>query len=460
MTAGLESLPDELFLTIFDQLLPPSEGIPVTGTNAAWTPPSAVERRHLVRSHLDEGVTEWFGERAEDEDNLLPVTIPESPFTRYSALWTLRQVNRRLNDLCIPFLFHDLNLLDNTLIAEEAALALPYVNHVRSVRLLIDPVCFKLPEPEAISAYQQSVSAIVQQCRNATSIALYYNNYTVETKHFENEVMDLMKLGKVQSFGIYSNTILRSIIGSWEWNRREAVDLSRFLRETIMMPEAVASLKHLDIAVERISFPAYAKLRESVSGLTSLHIRRAFRISLGYLWESCTVPVWSTSAHLTRLSLIDCSNTYAADVPHLVGHFQGLQYLIVSTCGDDDDIIPPHRPSGWSHFPDALCKQRPPLKEFHIEHMLNWEIMAMGTIPTKKVIGSNLAKGHLAEVLETDPEIFPGLQLLSIEGQPVRGSPQRMRDSPHEYDIEKICERRGLKLTKDAKRIKQGYTPL
>jgi hypothetical protein len=91
MTAGLTSLPDELLLAIFDPLLPPNQGIPVAGVNAAWTPPSGVERQHLVRSHLDECRTNWFEERDQSDDNLLPVTVPESPFTRLSGLWTLRQ---------------------------------------------------------------------------------------------------------------------------------------------------------------------------------------------------------------------------------------------------------------------------------------------------------------------------------------------------------------------------------
>ncbi|CAG8597726.1 7181_t:CDS:2 [Acaulospora colombiana] len=390
MTVSLTSLPDELLLAIFEQLVPPNDGIPVTGTNAAWTPPSGVERRHSARSYLDEGFIEWFGDREDNEDNLLPVTIPESPFTRHSALWGLRQVNRRLNDLCIPFLFHDLNLLDNTLITEEAALVLPYVKHVRSIRLLVDPICFKLPEPEAVSAYQQSVSAIVQQCRNATSVALYYNNYTVQTEHFENELTNLMKQGKSRGLasqpppkGNYHDARSNSILETAGYSDRE--DFFRCIHKS-----------------SRICLWPYLPANTTRSP--------------NFAWTSLGILV--------------------TDVPKMVGHFQALQYLIVSTCGDDDDIVPPYRPSGWSHLPDALCKRRPPLEEFHIEHMLNWEIMAMGTIPTKKVIGSNLAKGHIAEVFETDPEIFPGLR------------------------IEKICEKRELKLTKDATRIKQGYTPL
>jgi hypothetical protein len=357
-------------------------------------------------------------------------------------------------------LFHDLNLLDNTLIAEDAALALPYVNHVRSIRLLLDPVCFDFSEPEAIAKYQQTVSGVVQQCRNATSIALYYNKYTVQTQQFEDELVNLVRLGKIQSFGIYSNLILRSVIGSWEWNSKEARHLNPFFQRVLTLPEALSSLKHVDIAMESILPNTYESLRESVTGLTSLHIRRAFRISLGQLWEPSMGPQWSPSAQLNRLSLIDCSNTYAAHVPEIVGHFKSLQYLIVSTCGDDDDVVPSTRPGGWSALPSALCKQRPPLEEFHIEHMLNWEIRAMATIPTKKVIGSNLAKGHLAEILHTDQESFPGLRFVSIEEQPPRGSAEIMRKSSTSYDIEKICEVRGLVLTRDAKRIKQGYTPL
>jgi hypothetical protein len=83
------SLPNELLLAIIENLLPPEEGIPITGFNAAWTPASSVERRHSFY-HLDECAATWFDGTEHSLDGST-TNIRDTPYSRYSTLWALRQ---------------------------------------------------------------------------------------------------------------------------------------------------------------------------------------------------------------------------------------------------------------------------------------------------------------------------------------------------------------------------------
>lgn len=247
----------------------------------------------------------------------------------------------------------------------------------------------------------------------------------------------------------------------------EATEISRFLVELFTMPETKACLKNVDIVTEKISSELYVEVRSLVSTLTSLTIRRAFRISHGHIWGPFKGIEWSSSSQLQRLNLIDCSNAYAPLIPELVGHFKSLRYLIVSTCGDETDVMPELRSPGWSRLPDALCNQHAPLDELHFERMYEWEISAIGTIPTKRLMISSSDKMDLISVLESDKELFPGLQYVGIAEelrfryqQPIPMEEWEASESTqasYKLRLSKLCIERDVRLNWDAEPITKGH---
>ncbi|PVF99528.1 hypothetical protein CPB86DRAFT_703109 [Serendipita vermifera] len=445
--ASLSSLPNELLIAIIEHLLPSQEGVPITGFNAAWTPLSSVERRHNFY-HLDTLASDWF-DGPEYNMDWITTNIKDTPFTRYATLWSLRRSNRDFNNLCIPYLFHDLNLLDNSMDASSIQIVSPYASHVKSIRVLLDP---PHSEDSDSANRHEELSALIVRCHNATSLALYYNEFSSSVGQIGQSIVDLMRLGKIRSFGIYSNMVLRVVYGSWTWNEKLAGKISRFLETLFDLPETRASLRELDIVMEKTSKELYGQLRPLVTDLQALTIRRAFRISFGRIWEPFNCIQWSPSTQLQRLNLIDCSNAYAPHIPELVGHFKSLQCLIVSTCGDETDLQILPRTHGWSHSPGALCKHHIPLEMFHVEHMYEWEINAMGTIPTRKLISSRVEIRQLIDVFLKDKEVFPGLQYLSIENN---WTPIDDKKSQEE-ELQKICRERSILLDWNATRIKEG----
>jgi hypothetical protein len=375
-------------------------------------------------------------------------------------------MNRRLNNLCIPFLFHDLNLLDNSNQNNTVAPITPYTSHVKCIRLLLDPSCSKDLDEADYRQYEEEISMILQQCNNATSLALYYNESSSPVKQVGQGIINLMRQGNIRNFGIYSNMVIRVTYGSYAWDSLQSVDISRLLDEIFAISEVKSSLKNLDIVMETIPSDLYIQVRSLVNDLTSLTVRRAFRISNGHIWDPYQGARWSPSSQLQRLNLIDCSNAYAADIPELVDHFKALRYLIVSTCGDESDPIPETRPKGWSRSPDALCNRRTPLDEFHFERLYEWEIVVVGTIPTKRLMISSSDKKDLISVLEKDKEVFPGLEYIGIAEelrfrfqQPITLDDLEATDSTEatlKDDLVKICMERDVMLNLDVEPIGSG----
>jgi hypothetical protein len=126
---------------------------------------------------------------------------------------------------------------------------------------------------------------------------------------------------------------------------------------------------------------------------------------------------------------------------------------MISTCGDDSDVIPPPHPHDWSEKSYALCKIRPPLDVFHIEHMENWEIMALGVIPTKVLIVTTVKQYHLLSCLTEDPKLFPGIKVLRLAPRNVQDSTAEAANKPPSNELislENICKARQIELRRDA----------
>ncbi|KAG8798565.1 hypothetical protein FRC17_007389, partial [Serendipita sp. 399] len=136
-------------------------------------------------------------------------------------------------------------------------------------------------------------------------------------------------------------------------------------------------------------------------------------------------------------------------LPDLILHCPQLRYLFVSACGGTTELQQPLRPSGWNTHSDALCKQRGPLEEFHIEHMLEWEILAMGTIPANRVIMTGLMQDDLHKSFMVDPEIFPGLNFLRYEPRDDMPS----GGEPIQQQFHAILKQRNVRWKADAAHI-------
>ncbi|CAG8778732.1 12153_t:CDS:1, partial [Acaulospora colombiana] len=150
-------------------------------------------------------------------------------------------------------------------------------------------------------------------------------------------------------------------------------------------------------------------------GLEDLTIRGSFRRSIGPLWIDGTgESYWGAYSNLTRLQLIDCGNVYPPQIAELICHFPSLEYFLISACGHGPSR--PHgREKGWSSQPSGWWNQRKPLTLMHIEHMLAWEMLVMGTIPALEIRTVSLYTGDLARTFMDDNEVFPHLKLLRAE---------------------------------------------
>ena len=199
---------------------------------------------------------------------------------------------------------------------------------------------------------------------------------------------------------------------------------------------------------------AYDAVRMHFPALESLTIRRGFRASYGRVWDPQERHKWHRKPNLTHFHIIDCLAGYAPHIPELVRLFGSLKYLTVSTCGDQDDIQPLPRPHGWSARPDALCQTKEfVLESVHIEHMEWWEILALGVIPTKRVKLSNIMKRHFITALESDFEIFPYLETMSV--LPLYDSDAMTEgDKKLKEVLDSLCKRRGIKVVADGHHIK------
>jgi hypothetical protein len=144
---------------------------------------------------------------------------------------------------------------------------------------------------------------------------------------------------------------------------------------------------------------------------------------------------------------MNCGNTPAHHIPELVRHFTSLKFLLVAEFSYDEEEIPPRR-TVWDQEANALWKQRPPFEAFHIERILEREIVivAMGTIPSKTLIAASLYSGDLEGAFITDPDLFPYLDLLRIEGKRTEDG----RGSGQDPWQRKLSEERGILIQEEA----------
>ncbi|KIM30124.1 hypothetical protein M408DRAFT_101431 [Serendipita vermifera MAFF 305830] len=455
----INDLPVEILLQIISECqLPANVSTPIVGSNAAWKPLSNFVYHDPSLSAIG------FGHDT----------------TYNSALKSLRLTNKAMNILAQPYLFQEVNLLYN-LSSKRGQSVQKYViephgAHVRVIRMDIDaergPVLDEMDieqDPQEPSSQVKSMAAILAACPNVGSLGLFYRRWNTDFAPITDKVMKMIERGSLVALGVYSLQVTDNPWAVMFINGGKCGSIE-FLNtiSTVSTP----NLKALDIVNEWMPPETYAHLQKSpaFAQLSSLTVRYAFRHAL--LWvpdPAKRLSGWAPRAHLTRLQLISCQTAYAPDIPILVGLFEALEELLVSTCGYREDVIPPPRSTGWSAYPDALWKRKTALKEFVIEHMDRWEILALGVIPAQTVICANVQPGAMLKALEEDKELFPGIKVLRVlpnrvyrrdelyessEDDEEDGTHDVIRSGSVEKRLDTVCGERKVELRRDASRYR------
>jgi hypothetical protein len=173
------------------------------------------------------------------------------------------------------------------------------------------------------------------------------------------------------------------------------------------------------------------------------------------VWDYNEEVKWGQYSNLTTLQFIECGRAYSNQISHLVRHFPSLLHLLFST-SDNGTGGSNLKPNDWHSRDDAMWRVRNPLETVHLEHMYGWEINAMGDIPTRTLIVTNLRADFLIGSMRNDMKIFPGLQTIRIQPAVI----PEYHDGGHPF-LEDICKARGVTITRDAEAVmmfpRHGY---
>lgn len=345
------------------------------------------------------------------------------PAGSYSDLRSLSQTNRFFSQLCTPLIHIELDITSDRKTLKYASFRLSqYAEQIQYLRIIV--TVFERQDDDSKN-YESTAIEALKRCTNATSLEIYYDELPPTppgplhpfAASLNAEVVSLLSYGRVQSLAVCS-------IGARIWPLwSDLIDpaLSDLLDTLASRLDDFTSLRVLDINCKSLSRCVYDTLRTKGAALKVLGFQNSLGLSLGRLWDEDQKIKWASNSSLTRLSFTNCQNVYAPHLAPLVNHLPSLKYLFVSACGDNSDLEPPPRIPGWSKRRDEQW-QRAPLEMVWIEHMLTWEILAMGLIPTRSVVATSLVPRHLAESFIQDEEIFPGLVALQVEDAEISAS--------------------------------------
>jgi hypothetical protein len=266
-------------------------------------------------------------------------------------------------------------------------------------------------------------------------------------------VVKLLTKGYLDSLGFYDSRILNT--GAWAKE-----DLPDGPTQIIGLigsnKDAARSLKRLDMASFDIAPSTYTIIRRQLPSIEFMSFHSTLTWNpLKVKWYYNMEWSWASYSHLQSIQFRYCGNVYAPDIPLLVRESPALKHLVVSVCGNPNDVRLPSPPEGWYHAADALWKVHEPLDTFQIEHMITWEIACMAEIPVKNLIIANLRADFLMTALEDDRNYFPGLQTIRIQPEKLsyinrgihRIHPFRLKDLG---SLAKYCEKRNVELRRDA----------
>jgi hypothetical protein len=360
-----------------------------------------------------------------------------------------RRTSRYLNELCTPLVYSELDILPRPAAMHNIAFILShYPEHVRRLRIGITRDYTRHSRGDE---YDRLILEALRVCLHTTSLGIYFDDTGSEVPTFTYEqylkklvgkVTALITRREISSLGIYS-VDFEDNDTSWG---SPTFGIRTILRALIPVLDGKSAVRRLVVAADTLNQDIYDGLQSKATSIQSLTFKASLAVYhvMGIAAKVCSAASaskWPRNTNLTHLRLMNCKNAYALHIPELVLHFSSLKFLLVTACGNEYDMIPPPRIAGWSQESTALWRQRPPLDVFHIEYMLEWAILAMGTIPSKTVIATSIRSGDLTRAFITDPELFPCLTCLRIEGTETKGG----RGLPIAGELDEDLWQRGLK---------------
>jgi hypothetical protein len=328
----------------------------------------------------------------------------------------------------------------------------PYAKHIRSLYIYADPK-FK----ELSAELEEYTVKFLNKCPNVTSLGLFFQSHDIrniiEWRQLRDAVVRLVEEGELSSIGFYSQYVLT----------HQMYLEYHFLIDSLIgalseSEKARTRIKHFDFAVFLIPAEVHNKIRANFPNLEALTMQLSFRGPPGGYGDPTKIGKWVQLDNLTTLQFVCCAGAYAADVPDIVSFFPALRELLVAECG-----APVHKETGpheegWHLKPDALCNTHKPLEWFHISFMRDWEIRALGLIPTKTLILTHEKPSDFLNELKKDNHLFPEMQVLRLEE-----SIFNEEWGVYEKVLEEVCTSRNLSVIKDAKSIRDrtdlDYSP-
>lgn len=319
---------------------------------------------------------------------------------------------------------------------------IPYARHIRFLRLLLRPM------DDLISEFYKKFAEEMSLCTNLIGLSVYFDAeyYSLEDgpefTALIPAICHLLCKGHLKALGIYSKVAIEVDI---EIGDEEIFDTppANLLVQLTQLPEIVR-LERLDVSIPVLTDEAFDLVRNNCVSLKTLAFRRGLILPLGRIWDVNQQTKWRPNENLTVLRLSGCHTAYASHIPYLVLLFSSLKELVVDGCGHLSDWAPQLQRRGWSRDPDSLPNKRAPLDLLHIEHAADWELMALGIIPTKTLILTLVLEEVLCDVIGGPVEMFVGVQKLRVYPAKAPGG-----------KLEAICEQRQITLVRDAEILRK-----
>ncbi|CAG8551880.1 12613_t:CDS:2 [Acaulospora colombiana] len=437
----MDTLPVELIRSIL-QNLKPSFSPPTLARDAVWDERDAIPN-WWSREHLRHQKRRSIYEELSDFEEELP-SANHDPTVHYRTLLPLRLVNRFFNEVFTAFVYQELNLFDPEEETADDEIVRKYGEHITIIRARL--------VVNGNGSDEMRLTRILSLCGNVQSLGLYYDRTVTTPQSFTQtslaaEIMSCIENKRLRSLGFYSDLSRVHPGGDISTNDQD-------LFYEIAKSNQAKLIKRLDVYFDSIPSTVYTLLRTRFTGLEALDIRETFAREVGPIWvEGSKEPFWATYANLTTLKMIGWHNVYPPLIAKLICHFPAIEHFMISACGDPSPAVPHGRSKGWSFHPDGWWNQRRPLKSIHMEHMILWEILAMGTIPTLEMTAVGLRAAHLAKAFIEDNEIFPHLRLLRKESskrwEHVLGGAAVKYEQDMDPGLLKVCDSRGIELHRD-----------
>ncbi|KAG8761687.1 hypothetical protein FRC14_000071 [Serendipita sp. 396] len=448
--ASFSSLPVELQIAIIEELYEPHH----MRSDAAWEWPY-----HRILRCVDQKKPMLLYVASSDQA-VSKNAILIGPVC--SALKSLRLVSRSLNALCAPLISRELDAhwldrashsdFDDSMF-ENAITFRP--EHVRSIRIHTSDS----GDGQLWADQLQTMAILLSRCNNVHSIAIYYDYRAASLGELWRQVMATMQAGNVTEFGLYSISIMESNRAAPSRDYGYPSRMSSSLLELFSSKEACKALQSLDLVMAGIAPKTWDAIQVNLPSLRSLTIRRALRSLYLGGYEPFQMHLWGLYRNMTRIQLIYCEPAHADLMVDLVRHFPALEELVWASCGSKRDSPPPLPPDGWSKMDDALCNLRPPLRELHIQHALDWELGILGQIPAVEVIIDNFDEEETTRAFSRTKELYLGMRTLHVLPKDlINSTPEegQVEDQTEEaiivlnQTLDAICAERQVTLLRDA----------